>query len=779
MILKKRLGEIMVEMEIINHKQLNKALDHQKQLIDNKMLPIQMQRSKLVAESREALAHHHPPLLGKILHEMGLTTQKQLEKALEIQDQSIDVYNNLDKDKLGTAIEIGSMVNSSLNLAEVLHLIMNNVNRVTNSVASTLMLLDETTGDLVFSVPTGPAASQLTDIRIPSNQGIAGWVAKQGKPVRMSNPTQDERFYSEIDDLTGITTESLLCVPLKSRSKLIGVIEAINKSDGTQFTANDLLLLTIFGSQAAMAIENARLHSELKAHLDDHRQLLDALTESEEKYRMLVENANDAIFILQDTKVHFPNPRALQMTGCDEQELTRIPFTDFIHPLDRDLVLNQYRNRLKNPDGAETCSFRLITKQELKLTVQLNNAAIKWDGRPATINFLRDVTEIKQLESKLFQAQKMEAIGTLSSGIAHDFNNILSAIMGFTELADMEAQEGGDCRNSLKMVMEACFRAKNLVAQILSFSRQAEHKKKPIQISSVVKDGLKLLRASLPTTIEIRQSINSDAGLVEADPTKIHQVLMNLCANASQAMRKKGGILDISLEPLEIAVQETENSDDLKPGPYIRLQIKDTGCGIDATTMKHIFEPYFTTKAKHEGTGLGLAVVHGIVSDYEGTIRVQSETGKGSCFDIYLPRLEHCQENEVKDESTPLPRGKETILFVDDELAIVEISKTLLSRLGYTVVTRTSSIEALELFKAQPDRFDLIITDMTMPNMTGIDLSKRILKIKPTIPIILSTGFSEGISEEKIRTIGIREFAMKPLLVKEIAHTLRHVLDAD
>jgi PAS domain S-box-containing protein len=778
MILKKMLGEIMVDMEIINQQQLTEALDRQKHLIDNQTLPMQMQRNKIVANSPKAPLHQDPPLLGNVLREMGLTTEEQLEKALVKQDQSIDLYNNLDKDKLGTAIEIGSMVNSSLDLAEVLHLIMNNANRVTNSVASTLMLLDETTGDLVFSVPTGPAAGQLTDIRIPSDKGIAGWVAKQGKPIRMSNPAQDERFYGEIDNLTGIKTESLLCVPLKSRSKLIGVIEAINKTDGTQFSTNDLLLLTIFGFQAAMAIENARLHSELKAHLDDHRELLDTLTENEEKYRMLVENANDAIFILQETTVHFPNPRALQMIGCNEQELTRIPFTEFIDPRDRDLVSNQYHSRLKDPDGSGTCSFQLINKEGLRLSVQLNNAAIKWEGRPATINFLRDVTEIKQLESRLFLAQKMEAIGTLSSGIAHDFNNILSAIMGFTELATLEAKEGGDCRKSLKMVMEACQRARNLVTQILSFSRQAEHKQKPIQIGSVVKEALKLLRASLPTTIEIRQSINPNAGSVEADPTKIHQVVMNLCTNAGQAMREKGGTLDVSLEPVDINAQEAEDSGDVKPGPYIRLQIKDTGCGIDKNTMKHIFEPYFTTKSINEGTGLGLAVVHGIVSGYQGSIRVQSETGKGACFDIYLPRLEHLPKNDVKDDSTSLPHGNETILFVDDELAIVEINKTLLSRLGYHVVTRTSSMEALELFKAQPDRFDLVLTDMTMPNLTGIDLSKSILKINPSMPIILCTGFSEGISDEKIKKIGIRELVMKPLLIKDIAHTLRHVLDA-
>jgi CheY-like chemotaxis protein len=252
---------------------------------------------------------------------------------------------------------------------------------------------------------------------------------------------------------------------------------------------------------------------------------------------------------------------------------------------------------------------------------------------------------------------------------------------------------------------------------------------------------------------------------------------MNLCTNASQAMRDTGGILQVTLEPVNLDPEQAAAYHELKPGPYIRLQVKDTGCGMDKLALERIFEPYFTTKAKGEGTGLGLAVVHGIVSGYQGRILVESEPDQGATFDIYLPRMTRSGKRKRVVDTKPLPRGTERILFVDDELALVEIGRALLSRLGYDVVTRTSSIEAFELFRAQPDRFDLIITDMTMPNLTGLDLSQKMLKIRPALPIILCTGFSESISEEKVKQIGIREFVMKPLVMKDMAHTLRQVLD--
>ena len=288
-----------------------------------------------------------------------------------------------------------------------------------------------------------------------------------------------------------------------------------------------------------------------------------------------------------------------------------------------------------------------------------------------------------------------------------------------------------------------------------------------------------MLRATLPSTIEIRQHIENEPMVVESDPTKIHQIMMNICTNAHHAMYDKGGVLDVAMVPVELEAEKAADFHALLPGSYIRLSIADTGIGMDQSTMDRIFEPYFTTKEKSEGTGLGLAVVHGIVKGNNGTITVESEPGKGTTFHVYLPRVAYIEDVSKPDTPISLPKGRESILFVDDEQILADMGKEMLEDLGYKVVSRTSSIEALELFRTKPDRFDLIITDMTMPNMTGDDLSKELLKIRPDIPIILCTGFSEKISPEKTKIIGIREFVMKPFALQAFAETVRKVLDGN
>jgi CheY-like chemotaxis protein/two-component sensor histidine kinase len=321
------------------------------------------------------------------------------------------------------------------------------------------------------------------------------------------------------------------------------------------------------------------------------------------------------------------------------------------------------------------------------------------------------------------------------------------------------------------------------VKQILAFSRQAEEEKKPVQIGPIVKEALKLLRASLPTTIEFHQNIKPDLDNVLADPTQIHQVLMNLCTNASHAMREEGGILDVSLQNVSIVerglhIVESEKSEiGLDPGQYLRLTVSDTGHGMTPEVLERIFDPYFTTKEKGEGTGLGLAVVHGIVKSYGGIITVQSDMGKGTTFHVYLPRIKREVTAGPESRLGEIPTGNERILFIDDDPGLVDISKQMLEHLGYKLVTRTSSIEALKLFRAQPDKFDLVITDMTMPNMTGDKLAKELMEIRPDIPIILCTGYSERITEEKAKAMGIRAFTMKPLVIRDFANTIRKVLD--
>jgi PAS domain S-box-containing protein len=397
-----------------------------------------------------------------------------------------------------------------------------------------------------------------------------------------------------------------------------------------------------------------------------------------------------------------------------------------------------------------------------------------------------DITERKRAEeeksklaAQLQQAQKMEAIGTLAAGIAHDFNNILSAIIGYTELASDNIAGGtnADAKANLEEVLKACRRARDLVRLILAFSRQRKKEPVPLQIHLIVKEALKLVRSFVPTTIEIRQSITT-FGRVMADPTQMHQVIMNLCTNAYQAMQEDGGILEVNLSEIDIDLQFASHHPGLNPGPYIRLTVGDTGCGMDKSVIDRVFDPYFTTKEMgDEGTGLGLSVVHGIVKEHGGAITVYSEPGEGTIFNVYLPRTEQVEETAKGEAEKPLPTGHEHILFIDDDPAIADLTKQMLERLGYEVVTRTSGIEALELFRAKPDDFDLVITDMTMPNMTGDTLGKELMRIRPDIPVILFTGYSERISEEKARAIGIREFAMKPLAMWQLADIIRKVLD--
>jgi len=384
--------------------------------------------------------------------------------------------------------------------------------------------------------------------------------------------------------------------------------------------------------------------------------------------------------------------------------------------------------------------------------------------------------ERTRLFDQLQQTHRMEAIGTLAGGIAHDFNNILASIMGYTELAMEEVEEKSQAHHDLGQIFKACSRAKDLIYQILMFSQQTEQERVPVKVSHVVKEVLKLLRASLPSTIDIRQVISKNLNHILADPTQIHQIVMNLCANAAHAMKENGGILEVRLFQVFLNADFANKYPDMKQGQYIKLSFKDSGHGIPAEVRDSIFNPYFTTKEKGEGTGLGLSVVHGIVKNLDGEITVESEPGKGSIFDVYLPVIEDEEQESIK-HIEPLHTGHENVLLVDDEPGIAAMGERMLESLGYQVTARTSSIEALELFKHEPGRFELIITDMTMPNMTGDRFSQEVMKIRPDIPIILCTGYSHQISEEKAKKIGIKAFVMKPLVKRELSSIVRRVLD--
>lgn len=506
------------------------------------------------------------------------------------------------------------------------------------------------------------------------------------------------------------------------------------------------------------------------------------IRESKKLYERLTEQSLAGIYLIKGGCFIFLNSRAASMSGCNPGELIGIQADSIIHPEDRKDVRENARRMLRGEINAPY-EFRIMAKDGKIRWVMETVSAIRNGGDQVILGNCMDITEKKSeeekrqfLECQLQQAQRMEALGTLAGGIAHDFNNILSSVMGFTELAIRESH--ADKRlNHLEQVMKASERAKNLTGQILDFSRRAEEGKKSFDIRPIVKETLKLMKASLPSTILIKQNIISKPATVLADPTQIHQVMMNLCTNAAYAMREKGGVLHVHLSLIDIDQEMALLNPDINTGPHIQLKISDTGHGIDPDIIDRIFHPFFTTKKQGEGTGLGLSVVYGIVKNHGGAISVQSSLKSGTTFTVYLPSLSiDVATNEMKSPVST-PGGRERILFVDDESAIVTATEQYLGSLGYDVVATSESLEALEIFRKAPNRIDLVITDMTMPQLTGLELSKEILTIQPGIPIILCTGYSQLIQEKLLKQQGIRELVKKPITMADLSRRIRQVLD--
>jgi PAS domain S-box-containing protein len=525
--------------------------------------------------------------------------------------------------------------------------------------------------------------------------------------------------------------------------------------------------------------------------ITQRRRTEDALCKSEERLRLSLEAINDGVWdwnVPTGTAVF--SPRWYTMLGYEPYEFPQSydSFGSLVHPDDIVRVEREIKEYIASGEGY-AIEIRMRTKSDGWRWILTRGMVVQRDadGRPVRmVGTHSDITERKRaeedkekLEAQLRQAQKLEAIGTLAGGIAHDFNNILGIIIGNTELAAFDLPEHSREKQNIEQALKACARAKGLVQQILVFSRmEGRLERQPVDLGSAIRETLKFLRASLPTTIEIRQNIPEKDLVALADMTQIRQLLTNLCTNAAHAMEETGGILDVSLTEVDVDPDSMPPHSNLKPGRYARLRVGDTGQGMGSWTLERIFDPYFTTKEVGKGSGLGLSVVQGIVTRHEGAITVHSEPGKGSTFDVYLPGIDSEATTEV-DVDKLLPSGNERILFVDDEEALADIGQTGLQLLGYEVVTKTSSAEALELFRAQPKRFDLVITDYTMPKMTGADLAVEMMKIRPDIPIILCTGFNERITEEKAREMGIRAFLMKPVTMRDIAGPIRRVLDTE
>jgi PAS domain S-box-containing protein len=693
-------------------------------------------------------------------------------------DEAVNSAKRLAEEKAVMA-EIGRIISSTLDIEDVYERFSEEVRKIISfdRITITRIVRERTCSRILYT-----SGTSIPEREPHGEYPLAGTISEQvmaSKKGEVFAPLSEEQLVASFPGIMPMWRagyRSFMLAPLISRDEVIGALVLSCHAPGN-YTAADLTLAENVASQISGAIANAQLFSE-------HRQMAAALREREASLQSIFRAAPVGIGVVSNRVLLQVNERICQMVGRPREELigrsSRIFYTtddDF-----KQVGREKYEQIRKN--GTGTVETRWQHKSGDVIDVLLNSTPLNPNDWASGVTFTAlDITESKRseqarkdLEDKLRQAQKMEAIGTLAGGIAHDFNNILAAIIGFAELAKIEASGNIDLDVSINEVLNASFRARDLVRQILTFSRQTETESGPIQIHLIIKEALKLLRASLPSTIQLRPNISSH-GTIMGDPTQIHQVVMNLCTNAYHAMREIGGLLEVSVSETCIGPSAEADLKLLRPGPHLKLSVRDTGHGIDPAIIHRIFDPYFTTKEKGKGTGLGLAVVHGVVKCHQGAIQVESELGKGTRFDIYFPMMEGSGAAAATAGGEVTVSGRERILFVDDEPAIEELGKRLIGSLGYEVSTCGNAADALEKFRTSTQDFDLVITDMTMPRMTGNRLATELMRIRPSIPVIVCTGFSEQINKEKAQAQGIKAFIMKPFLKCEIAAVIRDVLD--
>ena len=572
-----------------------------------------------------------------------------------------------------------------------------------------------------------------------------------------------------------LTRDSGLNVPFILISGTVGedvAVEAM-KQGATDYLLKDRVVR--LGAAVHRALEQKRLQDERRHTTEELRwktTLLEAQMESSLDGILVVDNQGKMILQNRRMEEMWKNPR---LENAANTEAARTAFNPAYekHPqqfVEKVAYLNAH------PEEASHDVIELVDGTVLdRYSAPVRDKSGKNYGR---IWSFRDITERRKMEAQFRQAQKMESIGMLAGGIAHDFNNILSAILGNLYLAKLEGENNPELQEPLNNISQAAKRASDLVNQILTFSRQNKQEREPLKLNHIVLEALKFLRASVPATIRIQTEL-TQTPTVLANATAVHQVIMNLGTNAWHAMRDKPGTLKVEMGVIEADVDFATAHPGLHPGHYVRLAISDTGHGMDAATVERIFDPFFTTKAVGEGTGLGLAVVLGIMQSHDGAVTVYSEPGFGTTFHLYFPVFE-TDVAPVENGAQPVPPGRgEHILFVDDETALVNVGKRMLERLGYTVTTKTNALEAIAAVRDQPEAFQLVVTDLTMPNMDGLKLGAQLLQIQPRLSMILTTGYSGLLTEESVREMGFRGLLVKPTTARALGEAVDRALHSE
>ncbi len=658
-----------------------------------------------------------------------------------------------------------------LNYGDILEAIISRAAALVGTRHGFIHLYDPDTQELEARVGLGVFGS-MTGRRFKSGQGLGGKVLQSKAAVLIDDYACWEW---RLPDSAFDHLHCVMGIPLNTHEDTAGVIGLGFCERERKFSQVEQDMLGRFAALASIVLHNAGLYDKLELELSERKKA--------EEARMLLLSAieqSTESFVVIDTggAIQYANPSFRRETGYDPEHIqnyTAFIFDHMEENLQREL---KEKHRLGSSWSGRYTATR---KNGAQYIVEESISPIRTSDETIShyISIRRDVTRESELEMMLRQSQKMEAIGTLAGGIAHDFNNILCPVIGYAELTYNALAEDSPHRKPLGEVIKASCRARDLVQQILTFSRRREDRRKPLEVQQIIKEALNLLRASLPSTIRITQDIDPDIRPIMADPAQIHQVVMNLCTNAYQAMRETGGILHVGLQRCEITDGNRPSELDVEPGPFLRLSVKDTGIGIDPELIGRIFEPYFTTKKHGEGTGLGLAVVHGIVKSYGGDILVESRPDGGSRFEVYLGMVEaedHEQE-KTSIRSDGMLQGSERILIVDDEHQVAETLRDMLEGFGYRVVAKTSSVEALGVFTRMPGMFDLVITDLTMPQLTGLQLAREMITMRSGMPVILCTGFGDDETARKAGQIGIMKFITKPVTRLDLAATVREVLD--
>ncbi len=680
-----------------------------------------------------------------------------LERAMQVHQLRLE---NVQLRETVAIYELGQAIAYTLDVNTVLHKIIDGALQQVNGTEATIMLPTPDGAELFVAAAGGKNRAGLLGERVPMTHSVLGQVVHTCEPLTWSGTVSDLRFAPQHPCADTAT----VVLPMLVGGKLVGVLSVSAMQRHRTFTLGQAKALSILANLAATALENAALYTQV--------------CRSEERFRSVTESATDAILSTDSSGTILSWNRGAQtLFGYAQDEIVGRALTTLMPERYHDVCtnMNSVAARGQQDPRGKMVEMHGLRRDGSEVPVELALSSWRTDQGVFFSAIIRDITERTRLETHLRQAQKMQAIGNLAGGIAHDFNNMLAAIMGYTELALLDIERDSTVWTELQRVLTAGHRAKDLIGQILAFSRQTAVERTPLECRLLVKDAFTLLRGALPSTIAMHQVIEPNTGFILADPTQIHQVLINLCTNAAHAMQDTGGVIEVHLEPLEVSADDPALAPTLQPGPYVRLVIRDTGHGMTPEIMERIFEPFFTTKQKGEGTGMGLAVVHGIVTSHGGAITVDSALGQGTTFTVYLPRMVRTMPSTILAEA-PLPQGKERILFIDDEEPLARLGQAMLERLGYDVVICTSSAEALDTFRATPQGFDLVITDHTMPTMTGEVLAREVRGIRPDIPIILCTGFSGTMTAERARTLGIDAFVLKPMMIHDLSGVIRQVL---